>query len=110
MAGETVAYWQAALYFLVALAYFQLMRYLDKRWALKKPFTDEEILFNLARITGRSEYDLFFDAAKTWHVPAAQVNADFNGYLTREQIPYYVTDYLRKTGKPAVERHYRHLR
>jgi hypothetical protein len=99
--------WRAIVFPLVALSYFQLLRYLDRRYASKKPFTDQEYLMNLARFMKCSEYDIFMEAAKPWQVSNQHIENDFKKYLLAEHIPYYVTDFIRKVGKEIVHKNFR---
>ena len=41
--------WRVIVFPLMVISYFQLLRYLDRRYARKKPFTDQEYLMNMAR-------------------------------------------------------------
>ena len=98
--------WQAIIYPLLAVGYFQLMAYLDKRWSKKHPLTDQEVLTNLARIMECSEFDIFSESARTWHIPPDHMEADFKRYLITDEVPYYLTDFIRKNGIKLVSRHY----
>jgi hypothetical protein len=99
--------WRAIVFPLMVISYFQLLRYLDRRYARKKPFTDQEYLMNLARFMKCSEYDIFMEAAKPWQVSKQHVEDDFKKYLLSEQIPYYVADFIRKVGKDVVHKNFR---
>jgi hypothetical protein len=79
-----------------ALVYFHLMNYLDRRYARKKPFTDDEYLWRMARTRGCSEYDIFKISADQWHLSGLQADNDFKTYLRNLQMPHYVRDYIRK--------------
>ncbi len=107
MFGDISVDWRAIVFPLMALSFFQLLRYLDRRYAKKKPFTNQEYLTNLARFMECSEYDIFMEAAKPWQVSTQQVRDDFKRYLLAEQIPYYVVDFIRKVGKEIVHKNYR---
>ena len=107
MFGDISIEWGTIVYPMMVLSYFELMRYLGKRYARKKPFADQEYLTNLARFMECSEYDIFMEAAKFWHVSTEQVRGDFKTYLLAEHIPYYVVDFLRKVGKDIVQKNYR---
>ena len=96
MSGEFILDWKLLMYPLIAVGYFQVMKILDLRWSKKHPLTDEEILTRAARMQAKSEYEIFFVAAKNWHVADAQVEADFKNYLIRGRLPYYVKDYTRR--------------
>jgi hypothetical protein len=96
MNGDFVFQWPMLLYFLAALAYFELMRRLDRYWARRTPLSDEERLWNHARNQGVSEHEIFKRAAATWSLGAQTADADFNTYLKTDVLPHYVRDYLRK--------------
>lgn len=106
MLGDINIDWRLVVYPLIAVSYFQLMRYLDRRYARKKPFTDQEYLVNLARFSECSEFDIFKEAATYWHVHGDRVDADFRHYLMTETLPYYVTDFVRKTAKGLIDKNY----
>jgi len=53
-------------------------------------------LMRVAMQTGRSEYDVFRESAQNWSVPDRRVQDDFNAYLNRHRLPFYVNDYVRK--------------
>lgn len=46
---------------------------------------------------GISEYDLFHKAAEDWAVAAERIDEDFSAYLATQRLPYYVTDFTRKS-------------
>lgn len=56
----------------------------------------EDYLFKLARITQKSEYAIFHEAAKKWPVSKVKVEEDFKRYLLEQITPYYVNDFIRK--------------
>jgi len=91
--------WPLIIIPLVVLAYFELLRRLDNRWARRTPLTDEEILNHYARSKGISEYDVFGMAAPNWSVNATEVEADFKAYLQEGILPHYVRDFIRKLRK-----------
>ena len=109
MFGDMTFDWHTIVFPLMVLSYFQLLRYLDRRYARKKPFTDQEYLMNLARLMECSEYDIFMEAAKPWRVSKQHVEEDFKRYLLAEQVPYYVADFIRKVGKEIVHKNYRRM-
>jgi hypothetical protein len=107
MFGNIPIDWRAIVFPLMVISWFQLLRYLDRRYARKKPFTDQEYLMNLSRFMRCSEYDIFMEAAKPWRVSKQHVEIDFRKYLLAEQIPYYVADFIRKIGKDIVHKNFR---
>jgi len=109
MIGDISIDWRAIVFPLMAVSWFQLLRYLDRRYARNKPFTDQEYLMNLARFMKCSEYDIFMEAAKPWRVSKQHVEDDFKKYLLAELIPYYVKDLIRKVGKDIVQKNFREM-
>jgi hypothetical protein len=109
MIGDIFIDWHTIVFPLMAVSWFQLLRYLDRRYARNKPFTDQEYLMNLARFMKCSEYDIFMEAAKPWQVSKQHVEDDFKKYLLAEQLPYYVNDLIRKVGKDIVQKNFRGL-
>ncbi len=105
MWSDIAANWQAGLFVLMAITYFELMDYLNRRYARKKPLSDYEILAILARVMGCSEYDIFEEAAKFWNISSDKVQSDFKSYLLTDHIPHYVLDFLRKYGNDIVLKH-----
>jgi hypothetical protein len=91
--------WQLLIYPLAALAYFELLRRLDRYWMRRKPLTDEEILGYYAKSNAISEYDVFKRAAPDWSVDPSEVEADFRAYLQEGVLPHYVRDFIRKLKK-----------
>jgi hypothetical protein len=89
-------HWSMLLWFLAAIAYFEIMRRLDRYWARRTPLTDEERLWNHARNQGISEHEVFKRAAATWTLGSQLADADFSDYLKKGHLPHYVRDYLRK--------------
>jgi hypothetical protein len=94
--------WEWLVFPLATIGYFQLLRYLNLRHARKRLLTDEEILTQIARLKGCSEYDLFFRSAENWRVTNQRIAGDFKIYLKNEQLPYYVKDYIRKTRAEII--------
>lgn len=88
--------WKILIYPLAALAYFELLRRLDRRWTRRTPLTDEEILGHYAKSNAISEYDVFKRAAPDWSVNPSAVEADFRVYLQEGVLPHYVRDFIRK--------------
>lgn len=78
---------------------------LKKRYALDKPVSILAYLFKMSRLTGKSEYDIFFKAAEDWPVSGEQIEQDFHRYLAHQHIPYYVNDFVRKNKKHIDELH-----
>jgi predicted AAA+ superfamily ATPase len=92
-------HWSMLLYLLAAIAYFEVMRRLDRYWAKRTPLTDEERLWNHARNQAISEHEVFKRAAATWTLGPQTADADFSDYLKTGTMPHYVRDYLRKLDR-----------
>jgi hypothetical protein len=88
--------WHMLIYPLVVLGYFELLRWLDRHWANRKPLSDEEWLSRHARLLDISEYEIFHRATTEWNVASSQVDDDFKAYLQNGVMPHYVRDYIRK--------------
>ncbi len=80
----------------VALFLFLRVR---QRKIQQRPIEGEGNIYEVSRLTGRSDYDLFFRAAAEWGVPDRRVERDFAKYLSDQTLPYYVNDFVRKNGK-----------
>jgi hypothetical protein len=91
--------WQIIIYPLAALAYFELLRLLDRYWSQRTPITDEEYLGFYAKSNAISEYEVFRRAAWEWSVNPTDVETDFRSYLQGEDVPHYVRDFIRKLKK-----------
>lgn len=92
-------HWSMLLYLLAAIAYFEVLRRLDRYWANRTPLTDEERLWNHARNQAISEHEVFKRAAATWTLGPRTADADFSDYLKTGIMPHYVRDYLRKIDR-----------
>ncbi len=92
-------HWSMLLWFLAAIAYFEIMRRLDRYWSKRRPLTDEERLWNHARNQGISEHEVFKRAASTWTLGPELADTDFSDYLKTGDLPHYVRDYIRKVAK-----------
>ena len=54
-------------------------------------------LSSISADTGINEYELFRKAAENWAVSEKRIAEDFRTYLASQHLPYYVTDYARKS-------------
>lgn len=63
----------------------------------------ESSLYNISLATGRTEYDLFCKSAEDWSVSGNRIDQDFKKYMTDESLPYYVTDFVRKSHEHIDE-------
>jgi hypothetical protein len=88
------------LFIMGTLIYLMVLRYFDKKQARVRPLTEGEYLYKMARIRESSEYDIFLLSAKEWNITSKnKIDEDFKDYLLKEQMPYYVKDYIRKTSR-----------
>ena len=81
--------------------FFGLPRMVNK----DKPLPMEFYLYKIARLTGKSEYDVFCKSAEGWPVSQARIDQDFKRYLNHQSIPHYVNDFVRKNKKHIDELH-----
>jgi hypothetical protein len=82
-------------------AFYRLPKMMKKN----KPAPMEFYLFKIARVTGNSEYDIFCKSAEDWPVSKEKIEQDFTNYLANQNIPHYVTDFVRKNQKHIDELH-----
>ncbi|MCP4350567.1 MAG: hypothetical protein GY795_34300 [Desulfobacterales bacterium] len=105
MLVDMIQEWKMVVYPLaVIILYLLLLRYLDKQSVDNQPLSDAEYISQAALIKGTSEYDIFFECAKEWHISNRKVENDFKEYLLRGHMPYYVKDFVRKTRKDTEEK------
>ncbi|UCF91841.1 MAG: hypothetical protein JSW39_26820 [Desulfobacterales bacterium] len=74
----------------------QILHRLDAKLFKAQPASVTDYLFKMARVTGKSEYEIFLKAAEGWPVTAPMIERDFKEYLLHETVPYYVNDFVRK--------------
>jgi hypothetical protein len=89
------------LFIAIGLVMFGTMLYnafflLPKKIKEKKTPSIEDYLFKISRVTGHSEYDVFCKSAEDWPVSRARIDKDFKNYLNHQEIPHYVTDFVRR--------------
>jgi len=60
-------------------------------------------LYNISLATGRTEYELFCKSAEDWSVSHNRIDQDFKRYMIDERLPYYVTDFIRKSHEHIDE-------
>ena len=65
----------------------------------------EFYLYKIARLTGKSEYDVFCKSAEEWPVSQARIDQDFKRYLIDQDVPHYVNDFVRKNKIHIDELH-----
>jgi hypothetical protein len=82
-------------------AFFRLPRKMND----DKPLPMEFYLFKISRVTGNSEYDVFCKSAEDWPVSKEKIDQDFTKYLQSQDVPHYVSDFVRKNKKHIDELH-----
>jgi hypothetical protein len=70
-----------------------------------KALSMEFYLYKIARLTGKSEYDVFCKSAEEWPVSQSRIDQDFKRYLIDQDVPHYVNDFVRKNKKHIDELH-----
>jgi hypothetical protein len=88
-----------------AVALFLMLYRLNKKMIYDRPVTMEDQLYKIARVTGKSEYDIFCKSAESWLIPHEKIEQDFKAYLLHQSVPYYVIDFVRKNKKHIDELH-----
>ena len=84
-------------------ALFQIRHGLKNTIIRDRPDTIEDQLYKIARVTGKSEYDVFCKSAESWPVARHTIEQDFKSYLLNQNVPYYVVDFVRKNKKHIDE-------
>ncbi len=79
------------------ILYSIIMHFIKKK--LRSEQTDSEKLFDRARQSNCSEFDIFDRTGTQWNIPKVRINDDFKRYLSSGTVPFYVRDYLRKKDK-----------
>jgi len=80
-------------------------RQLIKRINQNRPDTVQGYLFKMSRLTGKSEFEIFYKAAEDWPVSENQIELDFNTYMALENTPYYVNHFVRTNQKHLDKLH-----
>jgi hypothetical protein len=84
---------------------FDLLRRRNNKKLNEYQETVEYQLYKIARVTGKSEYDVFCKSAENWPITKEKVEQDFRIYLLQQHVPYYVVDFVRKNKKHIDELH-----
>ena len=88
--AETICVVYLALY-----AFYRMLQANLRSYFLEPP-TVVDYLYKISRVTGESEYNIFAKSAENWPVNQAMVERDFRRYLSRQVVPHYVHDFIRK--------------
>ena len=96
------------LFIAIGLVMFGTMLYnafvrFPKKIDQNKTPSMEFYLYKISRVTGKSEYDVFCKSAEDWPVSRAKIDQDFKKYLGHQEIPHYVTDFVRKNKEHIDE-------
>ena len=83
---------------IVYLAFYALYRMLEANTHayFPEPPTPVDYLYKISRVTGESEYNIFLKSAEDWRLNQPMVERDFRRYLSRQVVPAYVHDFIRK--------------
>ncbi len=79
-----------------AVVYIGIRNYMTGRNLKKENRSDEELLSTLAMVRRCNALDIFQAAGKEWNFSEGKIQRDFQGYLTRGDVPRYVGTYARK--------------
>jgi hypothetical protein len=88
---------------LLAGVFLRCLFHWNKTFTSDKPVSIEDYLYKTARITGKSEYDIFLKSAEEWPISKYQIDEDFKSYLMGRSVPYYVRDFIRKNKRHIDE-------
>ena len=88
---------------LLAGVCFRLLFHWNKTFHSDTPKTMEDYLYKIARVTGKSEYDIFLKSAEEWPLSRRKIEDDFKDYLMNQSVPYYVRDFVRKNKEHIDE-------
>ena len=102
---------EPTILFVISFLLVMLVVYLwasQRNLAKTKPLTNQEYLWRLKQITGKSEYDIFQIAAEEKGWTDAWVERHFKRYLEDQTLPIYVQQFI-EDGKAYIEA-YRPLR
>ena len=87
------------LMFFVILAilvgiWIMYLRFIKSRWEAKNITSPEQYLWELRKITGKGEYELFHIAAEEKGWPPDQVDKHFRRFLEDQILPIYMKQFL----------------
>ena len=87
------------LMFIVFLAilvtiWIAYLRFIKSRWKAQNSISPEQYLWELRKITGKGEYELFHIAAKEKGWPENQVENHFRRFLEDQTLPIYMKQFL----------------
>ena len=105
MVGQIKSGAKAWLAVIFGGALSQMLHWLRKKVSRERPVTIGDQLYKIARVTGKSEYDVFCKSAESWPINEEKIERDFSVYLSDRTVPYYVIDFIRKNKKHIDELH-----
>ena len=88
---------------LLAGVFLRFLFHWNETFYSDKPVSIEDYLYKIARITGKSEYDIFLKSAEEWPISKFKIDEDFKAYLVDQSVPYYVRDFIRKNKQHIDE-------
>lgn len=89
------------LVILVAL-WITYLRFITSRWKGQNATSPEQYLWELRKITGKGEYELFHIAAEEKGWPENQVENHFRRFLEDQTLPIYMKQFLEE-GKAYID-------
>jgi hypothetical protein len=98
----------AIIFIGLAVAYAAAKIILEKRLAPLDDVGEGRRLTDLAFASGRSAYELFQAAGAPWKFSQAKIDDDFKHYLHHDDVPSYVSRYVR-SHRQCGDRTYQRL-
>lgn len=80
----------------VTLAYILLRLHIEKCHSALQNVGKATMLNLQAFEREKSVFDLFVTAGRRWSLSKSKIECDFNRYLSKGDIPYYVNQYVRR--------------
>ena len=78
------------------------MRFIKPKWKAQNAAPPEQYLWELRKITGKGEYELFHIAAEEKGWPPDQVENHFRRFLEDQTLPIYMKQFLEE-GKAYID-------
>ena len=104
MPAEVVLDAKAIIFPLAVVIYIFGLSFLERRYGTPKgPVTDSDFIWKMARDRECSEYQIFHIAGEEWRTHKDTIEEDFKNYVLRDQMPFYVRDYIRRARLEARE-------
>jgi len=97
--GQTLFAIETVCIAFLSVYLFQTLIKARRQASHREPPTMADYLYKIARVTGHSEYDVFCKSAEDWPVSREAIERDFERYLKSQNVPHYVTDFVRRNKK-----------